>query len=29
MYPAVIIAAIISIVFLIAADLYAITKKEY
>ncbi len=29
MYPAVIIAAIISIVFLIAADIYAITKKEY
>lgn len=29
MYPAVIIAAIISIVFLITADIYAITKKEY
>lgn len=29
MYPAVVITAIISIVFLIAADIYAITKKEY
>jgi len=29
MYPAVIIAATISIVFLITADIYAITKKEY
>ncbi len=29
MYPAVIISAIISIIFIIAADFYAITKKEY